>query len=440
MPAQTQELSAEHFLLVTLVVQVAVAAVLSTMLVRFWWFRRILLTEKRDWPERLVFAASIGIPLVAGVAIRKFLSFPPTDLTLPGSFLAGLLAGPYAGALVGAGVGLTATAWGEWIALPFAVGCGFAGGGLREICPKEAIWHFSPLFFTDLHRYVWKLVRRFQIDWIVVLLAAPIGLEILKQAIGDRFGDERLFYLPAPNPWLWVLIILATVLCVAVPIKIWNSARIEHRLEEQEKLLMTARVEALASQINPHFLFNTLTSISSLIRSQPETARVLIVKLSGLLRRLLRAQEHFVTMREELEAIDEYLDIEHIRFGPRLRIEKQVDPGCYEVVMPSMLLQPIIENSIKHGIEPKLGEGTITIRTARRDGHVIIDVIDNGVGVGPGQAQHVKGSGIGLRNVNERLRVIYGSNYQLQLDSVPGQGTCARVIIPELAETARKSA
>jgi two-component system LytT family sensor kinase len=225
-----------------------------------------------------------------------------------------------------------------------------------------------------------------------------------------------------------------------VPIKIWNSARIEHRLQEQEKLLMAARVEALASQINPHFLFNTLTSISSLIRSQPETARVLIVKLSGLLRRLLRAQEHFVTLREELEAIDEYLDIEHIRFGPRLRIDKQVDPSCYDVVMPSMLLQPIIENSIKHGIEPKLGEGTITIRASKTHQHVIIDVIDNGVGVGPGGASRVKGSGIGLRNVNERLRVIYGSNYQLQLDSVPGEGTCARIIIPEMGDAARKTA
>ena len=117
------------------------------------------------------------------------------------------------------------------------------------------------------------------------------------------------------------------MLCVAIPIKIWNSARIEHRLQEQEKLLMTARVEALASQINPHFLFNTLTSISSLIRSQPETARMLIVKLSGLLRRLLRSQEHFVTLRQELEAIDEYLDIEAVRFGSKLRIEKAIDPG-----------------------------------------------------------------------------------------------------------------
>ena len=437
---ETKALSAEQFLLTTLVVQVAVAAVLSTMLVRFWWFRRILLTEKRDWPERLVFAASLGIPLVAGVAIRILLKFPPADLMLPGAFLAGLLAGPYAGALVGAAVGGTAAIAGEWISIPFAVGCGFAGGGLREICPKEAIWHFSPLFFTDLHRYVWKLVRRFQIDWMVLLLAAPIGLEILRQALGLRFGAHRLFYLPAPTPWLWALVILATVLCVAVPIKIWNSARIEHRLQEQEKLLMAARVEALASQINPHFLFNTLTSISSLIRSQPETARVLIVKLSGLLRRLLRSQEHFVTLREELEAIDEYLDIEHIRFGPRLRIEKQIDPSTLDVVVPSMLLQPIVENSIKHGIEPKLGEGRITIRSVTQDRHTIIDVIDNGVGVSTADPSRVKGSGIGLRNVNERLAVIYGSNYQLQLDSVPGGGTCARIVIPELVQQPRQIA
>jgi two-component system LytT family sensor kinase len=437
---ETKALSAEQFLLTTLVVQVAVAAVLSTMLVRFWWFRRILLTEKRDWPERLVFAASLGIPLVAGVAIRILLKFPPADLMLPGSFLAGLLAGPFAGAIVGAAAGGTATIAGEWISIPFAVGCGFAGGGLRELCPKEAIWHFSPLFFTDLHRYVWKLVRRFQIDWMVLLLAAPVGLEILRQAIGSRFGEHRLFYLPTTTPWLWALVILATVLCVAVPIKIWNSARIEHRLQEQEKLLMAARVEALASQINPHFLFNTLTSISSLIRSQPETARVLIVKLSGLLRRLLRSQEHFVTLRDELEAIDEYLDIENMRFGPRLTIEKQIDPASLDVIVPSMLLQPIVENSIKHGIEPKLGEGRITIRSVTRDGHTVIDVIDNGVGVSTSDATRVKGSGIGLRNVNERLRVIYGSNYQLQLDSVPGGGTCARIVIPELVQPARQIA
>ena len=435
-------LTAEQILLTTLMVKLAVVAVLATMLVRFPWFRRILLTEKRDWPERLIFAASLGLPLTAGVVARVLLNYEAADLTLAGSFLAGLLAGPYAGAIVGTMVGIPAVVAGEWIALPFAVGCGFAGGGLREICPKEAIWHFSPLFFTDLHRHMWRLVRRFQIDWVVVLLGAPIGLELTRQALGHRFHHYRIFYHEPPTWWLYALVVLATVLCVTIPIKIWNSARIEHRLQEQEKLLMAARVEALASQINPHFLFNTLTSISSLIRSQPETARTVIVKLSGLLRRLLRSQEHFVTLREELEAIDEYLDIETVRFGPKLKVEKDIDPESLDVVVPSMLLQPLIENSIKHGLAPKIGEGRITIRSVRQNGHAIIDIIDNGVGVNvnAAHADRVRDGGIGLRNVNERLRVIYGANYQLQLDSVPGEGTCARIVIPELIEPARISA
>jgi sensor histidine kinase YesM len=105
-----------------------------------------------------------------------------------------------------------------------------------------------------------------------------------------------------------------------------------------------------------------------------------------------------------------------------------------------MLLQPLVENSIKHGLAPKIGEGRITIRSSRQGGHAIIDIIDNGVGVAPDHRNRVTNGGIGLRNVNERLRVIYGANYQLQLDSVPGEGTCARIIIPELIVPAKVSA
>jgi two-component system LytT family sensor kinase len=423
-------------LLFTLMAKLAVGAIVATMLVRFPWFRRILLTEKRDWPDRLVFAASLGLPLTAGIISRLLLNYEALDLTLSGAFLAGLLAGPYAGAIVGVMVGLPPMFAGEWGALPFAIGCGFAGGGLREICPPEAIWHFSPLFFTGLHRHVWRLVRRFEIDWVVILLGPPIGLELIAQAVGFKW-PARLFVLQ-PFTWgLWAAVLVTTVLSIAIPIKIWNSARIEHRLQEQEKLLMASRLDALASQINPHFLFNTLASVSSLIRSEPEKARTLIVKLSGLLRRLLRSQEHFVTLREELEAIDEYLDIESIRFGPQLKVEKHIDPATLDLIVPSMLLQPLVENSIKHGLSQKLGEGRIMIRSLRERDHAVIDIIDNGIGIPTSQADRVKGSGIGLRNVNERLHVIYGANYQLQLDSVPGEGTCARIVIPHMAAAAR---
>ena len=317
-------LSAGQFLLTTLIVKLAVIAVLATMLVRYRRFRHILIFERRGWLDRLVFTLALGIPLTAGVMARLLLNYKAADLSLEGAFLAGLIAGPYAGALVGVLVGIPAGIAGEVIALPFAVGCGFAGGGLREACPKEAIWQFTPFVFIDLHKHVWVMVRKLGVSWPLWLLLAPVALELLRQALGARFGVVRLFYpgadLGMPSALMTLLIVLATVLAVATPIKIWNSARIEHRLQEQEKLLLAAKIEALKSQINPHFLFNTLTSISSLIRSQPETARTVINKLSGLLRRLMRSQEHFVTLREELESIDEYLDIEVVRFVPKLRV------------------------------------------------------------------------------------------------------------------------
>ena len=440
MPQEDGFLSAERLLLTTLVVKVAAAAILATMLVRFGQFRRILLTEKRAWRERLTFSFWFGIPVAIGVGSRLALGYDALDLSLAGSFLAGLIAGPYAGAIVGGLVGLPALAFDEWIAILVSVGAGFAGGGLRELSPKEAIWHVTPLLVTALHRHTWKLFGRFRIDWQLTLLAGPIGLELLRQWLGSQFGARpldggpRLYYLhmePTTAWWLLGAVVLTTVLSVAVPIKIWNTARIEHRLEEQEKLLMTARVEALASQINPHFLFNTLTSISSMIRSHPETARMLITKLSRLLRRLLRSQEQFVTLREELASIDEYLDIETVRFGPTLVVDKQITPETLDQMVPSMLLQPLVENSIKHGISQKVGGGRITISSERTNGHTVIEVIDDGLGMTTDNPQ--PGTGIGLRNVDERLRVIYGANYRLKLSSTPGKGTCARIEIPELA-------
>ena len=303
-------LSADQSLLTTLIVKLAVMAVLATMLARFRRFRHILIFERRVWTDRLVFALALGLPLMAGVTARLLLNYKATDLTLEGAFLAGLIAGPYAGATVGVLVAIPALFAGELIALPFAVGSAFAGGGIREVCPKEAIWQFTPFIFVDLRKHLWQIVRRLEPNWQLVLLTAPVALELLRQAFGLRFGAQRLFFLSSPSMWMTALVVLATVLAVATPIKIWNSARIEHRLQEQEKLLMAAKIEALKSQINPHFLFNTLASISSFIRSEPETARMLIIKLSGLLRRLIRSHQHFVTLREELEAIDEYLDIE----------------------------------------------------------------------------------------------------------------------------------
>jgi two-component system LytT family sensor kinase len=422
-------LSAEQFLLITLVVKLAAMAALATMLARYRRFRHILIFEQRNWPDRLVFALGLAVPFSAGVASRILLNYDAADLTLEGALLAGLIAGPYTGGLVGLSMSLPALAAGEYGAPFFAIGCGFAGGGIREACPKEDIWEFSPFVIYSLPRHVWRMLRDATVNWQVILLLAPVSLEFIRQLVGERY-PLRLFHLSSPDPWITLLVYIAAILTVSTPIKIWNNARIEHRLQEQEKLLLAAKVEALKSQINPHFLFNTLASVSSLIRSQPETARTVITKLSGLLRKLMQSQEQFVTLRDELAAVDEYLDIEQIRFGSRLSVKKSIAADTLDVIVPSLLLQPLVENCIKHGFARKVGPGTITIRSQRDGGLAIIEVEDDGLGISDERLPQALSSGIGLSNVNERLRVLYGAVGRFTLTGLPGRGAVARVEIP----------
>jgi two-component system LytT family sensor kinase len=386
---------------------------------------------------KFFFAFSLGLPLTAGVVARLLVRYDGLDVTQEGAFLAGLVTGPWGGALVGAMLGTPALIAREWAALPFAVGCGFAAGGIREACPKEAIWRFSPFVLGEVPRYIWRVFRRFEIDWQIVLMAAPIALQLLQLEIRHRW-PARIHALDPENLFQTVMVYLGTILCISAPIKIWNDARIEHRVREQEKLLMKARIEALTNQINPHFLFNTLASISSLVRTKPETARRLILKLSNMLRRRLRHDEPFVSLREELASVDEYLDIEAVRFGPQLTIEKAISLDTLDGLVPSMILQPLVENSIKHGIALKVGGGRITLRSRRENSRTIIEVEDNGPGMTNERLDQVfsgtddNGSGIGLRNVGERLRVIYGELAGLHLTSEPGRGTVARIEIPDL--------
>src|SRR5687767_14122106 len=207
-------------------------AVLATMLARYHRFRHILIFERRGWIDRLVFTLALGVPLAAGVTVRVILNYDAADLTLEGALLAGLIAGPYTGALVGALVSLPALLNKEFIALLFAVGCGFAGGGLREACPKETIWQFTPFVFLDVPKHLHKMIRNLEPIWQITLLVAPVALELLRQMLGLRFGIDKLFYLSSltqldpERPWMMILVVLATVLCVATPIKIWNSARV----------------------------------------------------------------------------------------------------------------------------------------------------------------------------------------------------------------------
>src|SRR5688500_9537004 len=181
MLAEQKFLTAEQCLRTTPVVKLAALAALATLLARF---RHILICEQRNWPDRLVFALGLAVPFTAGVTSRILLNYDAADLTLEGALLAGFIAGPYTGAIVGLSMALPALAAGEYGAPFFAVGCGFAGGGIREACPKEDIWNFSPFVILSLPRHVWRMVRDLQVNWQVVLLLAAVGLVFIRHVVG----------------------------------------------------------------------------------------------------------------------------------------------------------------------------------------------------------------------------------------------------------------
>jgi two-component system, LytTR family, sensor kinase len=200
--------------------------------------------------------------------------------------------------------------------------------------------------------------------------------------------------------------------------------------------LLKARMDALTRQINPHFLFNTLNTVASLIRFDPDMARVVVVKLSNILRRLLRKHETFVALRDELSFIDDYLDIEVVRFGrENLQVYKEVDERSLDAFVPSMMLQPIIENSLKHGLAGKLEGGQICIRTTMFDGRLAIEIEDNGAGIPEERLGQVYVDGIGISNVHERLKLLYGADFQMDIHSREGEGTRIRIEIPEVVPT-----
>ena len=431
-----ESLSSGKDFLFTLLLKVLVAASLAALLARWSVFRRVLYAEVRDSDLKVKLMLFLTPALALSVVIR-LLGGPPynfADLMLEGSFLLGLLGGRVVGPLGGAIVSLPAFAHHEWLSMPLAAAAGLMGGLIRQVIPnKEEIWNFGPFTFLGLPRWVVRLVREGRGSWVMLPLAGSLVLELARQFLVHATHPRWLFCIQAHAGWQLALAMGATMTAVAVPIKIWNNTRVEMNLEQHQQLLLKARMAALSSQINPHFLFNTLNTVSSLIRYDPDLAREVLIKLSSILRRLLRQHETFVPLREEIEFVDDYLDIEVARFGrDNLRISKEVDERSVETFVPSMILQPIVENSLKHGLREKLEGGAILIRATARDGRLVIEVEDNGVGIPEARLAKVYEEGIGISNVHERLRVLYGGDFTMDITSHEGQGTRIRIEVPEL--------
>jgi len=449
---------ASNLLWITLLVELGVAAAVASSLARSTAFKRLLLLKSRTTRETLHLLAWICVPLTLGVLVRvRVPNFLAADISFEAIAILGLLLGPWPAMLGGAALAIPALGHHEWFTLPINLAVAAIFGAYRRFAGEENIWSFSPLIDLSLYRWIRRTVTWPHLDRQMFLLVLIMATQF-STSLFAHFYPRQYFELYSPSWLIELAICAAAPVVVGIPLKIWNAVRIEHKLEEQSRLLLEARLDALQRQINPHFLFNTLNSIASLIRSKPDLAREMIVKLSHILRVLLRDRDAFVPLREELDFTDDYLDIECVRFGDKLRVVKEISPDTLDIIVPSMLLQPLIENSIKHGLEPRISGGTVTLRSRIDEGRLLLEIEDDGVGIEPGGPTTApvsglvrEGSGIGMRNVRERILVLYGDEAHVDIVSRPGRGTRVSLRMPlatreegdelltMLAETVRQS-
>ena len=438
-------------ILITLLVKLGVAAAVSSALARSETFKELLLSARRTPRQSVGLLAWICVPLMLGVWVRVIVpNFLAADISFETTLLLGLLMGPWWGMLGGLALAVPAVRHHEYLAPAVNLGVAAIAGGFSRFAAMEDIWSFSPLIDLSIYRWIRRNLRQPQLDRQIFLLLLITGMSFVASVISDL--EPRRYFALHSRAWpIELAICLCSPVVVGIPLKIWHAIRIERKMKEQERLLLEAKLDALQRQINPHFLFNTLNSIGSLVRSKPELAREMIVKLANILRTLLKHREAFVPFSEELAFTDDYLAIEVVRFGEKLRVVKEIAPESLDVVVPSMLLQPLIENSIKHGLEPRIGGGTITLRSRVEGEMLVVEVEDDGVGMPEGlQGSGIsrRGTGIGMRNVRERVQMLYGASgggmsngagsaetgARVEVNSRPGRGTRIALWLPVLAD------
>ena len=217
----------------------------------------------------------------------------------------------------------------------------------------------------------------------------------------------------------------------------WCAAQLEAgELDASRTALAEAELRSLRAQISPHFIYNALTAIASFIHTDPPRARELVLEFADFTRYSFRRQGEFTTLAEELRSIHSYLELERARFGDRLRVTLRIAPETLATVIPFLSVQPIVENAVRHGLEP--GEGGGTIRIVARDDatHTEITVDDDGVGMDPEALRDLlstaaDGAHVGIRNVDTRLRQLYGPDGGLVVETATGAGTLVRMRIPK---------
>ena len=277
-------------------------------------------------------------------------------------------------------------------------------------------------------------------------IAAQVGASGRRQVFPAAGRDDDLEAVGAP-----ILVdgrVAGVVVAFAAPVRAalvraaeevadWCAAQVElGGLDASRTQLAEAELRSLRAQISPHFIYNALTAIASFVLTDPARARELVLEFADFTRYSFRRQGEFTTLAEELGSIHSYLELERARFGDRLRVVLQIAPETLATVIPFLSVQPLVENAVRHGLEP--GEGGGEIRIASRDDgtHTEITVEDDGVGMDPEGLRATLTAGddgvhVGLRNVDTRLRQLYGTDGGLVVETNTGAGTLVRMRVPK---------
>jgi len=314
----------------------------------------------------------------------------------------------------------------------------------RQVTWTEAVHHdLSDWYvFALLSIPAISLARRFRFEsggrvkstvvHLVASIAFSLSFAVLRAWVETwhvSASFSEIFPLVLAKTWGFDLVIYWVIVAVSFAFDYYGKFR-EHELSaaELEKQLAQARLQALQMQLNPHFLFNSLHSISALMHDDVERADSMIARLSDLLRAALESSDtQEVTLREELDLLKRYLAIEQIRFGDRLNVSIDAPPELLDARVPNLILQPLVENAIRHGIEPRARSGRIELRAQSSNGTLVLEVSDNGPGLPSSQPMN---EGIGLSNTRTRLRTLYGEAHGFELRQSPEGGLLVRLTIP----------
>jgi two-component system LytT family sensor kinase len=425
----------DQFLLINLLLRIAVMAGIISLVLGFGFVVQSLVRVSVSRAARVKMAILLAAIFVLGVLVRKFGYQGAMDLSLEGALLAGFLGGTWVGTAVGASIGLVCYLFGETIALPFYTAVGLVSGLLfSALGVGGEIWSYSLNPFFIIYNFFERLFKgrlnRDFIPFVTCLVFAMVRYRLL-----GRYGTRLLYGYNPKDGLLLVLDLTVLVYALGIALKMASGTRTEIILREEEKQLIHARLTTLRSQINPHFLFNTLNSISALIRTDAEKAREMTRRLSSIFRKSLEDSSDTHSLSDEIKFIEDYLSIERVRFGDdKLRIVKDIDSSTEGKEVPAMILQPIVENAIKHGISRRTDGGTVRIASRVKQGGVEIEVENDGPSCGSFDLRELIERGMGLRNVIERLNIYGYGMEQLSLSPRAEGGAVVRLFIPRLDE------